>query len=136
MRLIPFLLASAISFTSAETNWTFERQGLTAILSDPGIDVSPLRLSCAQRGYLEISILAGPKAEVTLVGPNKISLTIRGELTPEGRLTSNVFFRSLTVEFLRQEGEIEVLGGRAYKLHLDGARRVLQTLESSCMAVA
>jgi hypothetical protein len=58
MRLIPFLLASAVSFTSAETNWTFERQGLTAILSDPAISASPLRLSCAQRGYLEISILA------------------------------------------------------------------------------
>ena len=136
MRLIPFLLASVVSFTNAETNWTFERQGLTAILSDPGIDVSPLRLSCAQRGYLEISILAGSKAEVTLVGPSKISLTIRGELSAEGRITSNVFFKSLTVEFLRQEGEIEVLGGRPYKLHLDGARRVLETLESSCLAVA
>jgi len=136
MRLIPFLLASAVSFTSAGTNWTFERQGLTAILSDPAIDASPLRLSCAQRGYLEISILAGSKAEVTLVGPSNIRLTLRGELTPEGRLTSNVFFRSLTVEFLAQEGDIEVLGGRSYKLHLDGARRVLRTLESSCMAVA
>jgi len=58
------------------------------------------------------------------------------ELSPEGRITSNVFFKSLTVEFLRQEGEIEVLGGRPYKLHLDGARRVLETLESSCLAVA
>jgi hypothetical protein len=41
----------------------------------------------------------------------------------------------LTAEFLREEGEVDVTGERS-RLHLNGARRVLQTLESSCMAVS
>jgi len=136
MKVIPFLLASSLSLANLGPNWTFERQGLSAILSDPAVDGSPLRLSCAQQqGYLEINILSGSKPEVTLVAPSKIRLTLRGELSPDGRITSNVYFKSLTVEFLREEGEVEVLGGRTYRLHLDGARRVIDTLESSCLAV-
>jgi hypothetical protein len=98
--------------------------------------MSPLRLACSDRGYLEIDILSGPSPEVTLTGPSKFLLTIRGELSPAGRITSRVHFRSLTAEFLREEGDVEVLGERSYRLHLNGARRVLQTLESSCMAVS
>ena len=42
----------------------------------------------------------------------------------------------MTAEFLREEGEVQVLAERSYRLHLNGARRVLQTLESSCLAVS
>lgn len=90
----------------------------------------------ARRGYLEIEILSGSNAEVPLIGPSKFILTIRGDLSPAGSITSLVHFRSLTDEFLREEGDVEVVGERAYRLHLNGARRVLQTLESSCMAVS
>jgi hypothetical protein len=141
MKLIPLLLIATLSGSNSALSdpaptWTFESNGLTATLLDPEIQESPLRLSCAQRGYLEINILSGPSAAVRLVGPSKIALTIRGELSPEGHITSDVYFKSLAVEFLRQEGEVEVFGSRSYWLHLNGVRRVLETLESSCLAVS
>jgi hypothetical protein len=136
MKIVSLLLMSAVSLTHCEPTWTFERQNLSASLQEPELQMSPFRLTCSDRGYLEIDILSGPSPEVTLTGPAKFLLTIRGELSPAGRITSRVHFRSLTAEFLREEGDVEVLGERSYRLHLNGARRVLQTLESSCMAVS
>ena len=136
MKVVALLLMSAVSLAHYEPTWTFERQNLSASLQEPELQMSPLRLTCSDRGYLEIDILSGPSPEVTLTGPSKFLLTIRGELSPAGRITSRVHFRSLTAEFLREEGDVEVLGERSYRLHLSGARRVLQTLESSCMAVS
>ena len=136
MKVVSLLLMSAVSLAHNEPTWTFERQNLSASLQEPELQISPLRLTCSDRGYLEIDILSGPSPEVTLTGPSKFLLTIRGELSSAGRLTSRVHFRSLTAEFLREEGDVEVLGERSYRLHLNGARRVLQTLESSCMAVS
>ena len=136
MKVVSLLLMSAVSLAHYEPTWTFERQNLSASLQEPELQMSPLRLTCSDRGYLEIDILSGPSPEVTLTGPSKFLLTIRGELSAAGRITSRVHFRSLTAEFLREEGDVEVLGERSYRLHLSGARRVLQTLESSCMAVS
>jgi len=136
MKVVSLLLMSVVSLVNYEPTWTFERQNLSASLQEPELQMSPLRLACSDRGYLEIDILSGPSPEVTLTGPSKFLLTIRGELSPSGRITSRVHFRSLTAEFLREEGEVEVIGERSYRLHLSGARRVLQTLESSCMAVS
>ena len=136
MKFVSVLLMSAVSLASYGPTWTFEQQNLSASLQEPELQMSPLRLACSERGYLEIDILSGPSPEVTLTGPSKFLLTIRGELSPAGRITSRVHFRSLTAEFLREEGDVEVLGERSYRLHLNGARRVLQTLESSCMAVS
>ena len=136
MKFVALLLTSAVSLANYEPTWTFERQNLSASLQEPDLQMSPLRLACSDRGYLEIEILSGPSPEVTLTGPSKFLLTIRGELSPAGRITSKVHFRSLTAEFLREEGDVEVIGERSYRLHLNGARRVLQTLESSCMAVS
>jgi hypothetical protein len=135
MKLVSLFLISAVSLGNYEPTWTFERQNLSASLQEPDLEMSPLRLACSQRGYLEIEILSDLNAEVTLIGPSKFILTIRGDLSPAGRITSLVHFRSLTAEFLREEGDVEVVGERAYRLHLNGARRVPQTLESSCMAV-
>jgi len=136
MKVVSLLLMSAVSLANYEPTWTFERQNLSASLQEPELQMSPLRLACSDRGYLEIDILSGPSPDVTLTGPSKFLLTIRGELSTAGRITSRVHFRSLTAEFLREEGDVEVLGERSYRLHLNGARRVLQTLESSCMAVS
>jgi hypothetical protein len=136
MKVVSLLLMSAVSLAHYEPTWTFEQQNLSASLQEPELQMSPLRLTCSDRGYLEIDILSGPSPEVTLTGPSKFLLTIRGELSPAGRLISRVHFRSLTAEFLREEGDVDVLGERSYRLHLNGARRVLQTLESSCMAVS
>ena len=136
MKLIALLLTSAVSLANYEPTWTFERQNLSASLQEPELQMSPLRLACSDRGYLEIEILSGPSPEVTLTGSSKFLLTIRGELSPSGRITSKVHFRSLTAEFLREEGNVDVIGERSYRLHLNGARSVLQTLESSCMAVS
>ena len=136
MKVVSLLLMSVVSLVNYEPTWTFERQNLSASLQEPELQMSPLRLACWDRRYLEIDILSGPSPEVTLTGPSKFLLTIRGELSPSGRITSRVHFRSLTAEFLREEGEVEVIGERSYRLHLSGARRVLQTLESSCMAVS
>ena len=136
MKLVSLLLVSAVSLANLEPTWTFEQQNLSASLQEPDLQMSPLRLACSERGYLEIDILSGPSPEVRLAGPSKFILTIRGELSASGRLTSRVPFRSLTAEFLREEGDVDVIGERSYRLHLDGARRVLQTLESSCMAVS
>ena len=136
MKFVALLLTSAVSLASYEPTWTFERQNLSASLQEPDLQMSPLRLACSDRGYLEIEILSGPSPEVTLTGPSKFLLTIRGELSPSGRLTSTVHFKSLTAEFLREEGDVDVIGERHYRLHLNGARRVLQTLESSCTAVS
>lgn len=136
MKLVPLLLISTVSLSSYENNWTFDRQGLTAFLSSSAVGEAPLRLTCAQKGYLEINILSGSKPEVTLAAPSKPSLTIRGELSADGRITSNVYFKSLTVEFLREEGDVDVFGSRTYRLHLNGARRVLETLEGACTAVS
>jgi hypothetical protein len=136
MKLVALLLTSAVSLVNYEPTWTFERQNLSALLQEPDLQMSPLRLACSDRGYLEIEILSGPSPEVTLTGPSKFLLTIRGELSPIGRITSRVHFRSLTAEFLREEGDVDVVGERSYRLHLNGARNVLQTLESSCLAVS
>jgi hypothetical protein len=136
MKLVALLLTSAVSLVNYEPTWTFERQNLSALLQEPDLQMSPLRLACSDRGYLEIEILSGPSPEVTLTGPSKFLLTIRGELSPSGRITSKVHFRSLTAEFLREEGDVDVVGERSYRLHLSGARNVLQTLESSCLAVS
>ena len=136
MKLVALLLTSAVSLVNFEPTWTFEQQNLSASLQEPELQMSPLRLACSDRGYLEIDILSGPSPEVTLTGPSKFLLTIRGELGPNGRIISRVPFRSMTAEFLREEGEVEVLAERSYRLHLNGARRVLQTLESSCLAVS
>ena len=136
MKLIALLLTSAVSLANYEPTWTFERQNLSASLQEPELQMSPLRLACSDRGYLEIEILSGPSPEVTLTGPSKFLLTIRGELSSSGRITSKVHFKSLTAEFLREEGNVEVIGKRSYRLHLNGARSVLQTLESSCLAVS
>ena len=136
MKLVSLFLISAISLGNYEPTWRFERQNLSASLQEPDLEMSRLRLACSRRGYLEIEILSGSNAEVPLIGPSKFILTIRGDLSPAGSITSLVHFRSLTDEFLREEGDVEVVGERAYRLHLNGARRVLQTLESSCMAVS
>lgn len=136
MKLIPLLLISTVSMASHEPTWTFERHGRAAFLQEPDMQEPALRLACGRPGYLEIDIISGAKREVTLVGPTKIALTLRGEETAPGRITSNVYFKSITAEFFRDEGEIEVLGGHSYRLHLKGARGVLQTLESSCTAVS
>ena len=136
MKLVALLLTSAVSLVNLEPTWTFEQQNLSASLQEPELQMSPLRLACSDRGYLEIDILSGPSPEVTLTGPSKFLLTIRGELNASGRIISRVPFRSLTAEFLREEGEVQVLAERSYRLHLNGARRVLQTLESSCLAVS
>jgi hypothetical protein len=136
MKVVSLLLMSAVSLANYEPTWTFERQNLSASLQEPELQMSPLRLACSDRGYLEIDILSGPSPEVTLTGPSKFLLTIRGELSPAGRITSRVPFKSLTAEFLREEGDVDVLGERSYRLHLNGARRVLQTLESSCTAMS
>ena len=136
MKLIPLLVLSSVSMVSHEPTWTFERSGLAVSLVEPSMQDPPLRLACGRSGYLEIQILAGAKQEVTLVAPSKMALTIRGQQTAPDRITSNVYFKSITAEFLRDEGEIEVLGGHSYRLHLKGARGVLQTLESSCTAVS
>ena len=136
MKLVALLLTSVVSLANYEPTWTFERQNLSASLQEPELQMSPLRLACSDRGYLEIEILSGPSPEVTLTGSSKFLLTIRGELSPSGRITSKVHFRSLTAEFLREEGNVDVIGERSYRLHLNGARSVLQTLESSCMAVS
>jgi hypothetical protein len=136
MKLVALLLTSAVSLVNYEPTWTFERQNLSALLQEPDLQMSPLRLACSDRGYLEIEILSGPSPEVTLTGPSKFLLTIRGELSPSGRITSKVHFRSLTAEFLREEGDVDVIGERSYRMHLSGARNVLQTLESSCLAVS
>jgi hypothetical protein len=154
MKIISLLAASALSFVNAQTNWTFERQGLTAVLSDSRMEGTPLRLSCAQQGYLEIDILSGaenakPNAglngtvlavaatsrEVTLVGPSNMRLTLQGKPSSDGRFISRAYFKSLTAEFLREEGEVEVVGAKSYRINLEGARRVLDTLQSSCLAV-
>jgi hypothetical protein len=136
MKLVALMLASTLSLANYQPTWTFERQGLAAVLTEPDIAEVPLRLACGERGFLEIRILAGAKSEVTLVGPTKIALTIRGDTSSDGRVVSQVYFRSMTVEFLRQEGDVEVAGSKPYRLHLNGARRVLETLESSCLAVS
>jgi hypothetical protein len=136
MKAVSLLLMTALSFAHYEPTWTFERQNLSASLQQPELQISPLRLTCSDRGYLEIDILSGPSPQVTLSGPSKFLLTIRGELSPAGRITSRVPFKSLTAEFLREEGDVDVLGERSYRLHLNGARRVLQTLESSCTAMS
>ena len=136
MKLVALLLTSAVSLVNLEPTWTFEQQNLSASLQEPELQMSPLRLACSDRGYLEIDILSGPSSEVTLTGPSKFLLTIRGELGPNGRIISRVPFKSMTAEFLREEGEVQVLAERSYRLHLNGARRVLQTLESSCLAVS
>ena len=136
MKLIALLLTSAVSLANYEPTWTFERQNLSASLQEPELQMSPLRLACSDRGYLEIEILSGPSPEVTLTGPSKFLLTIRGELSSSGRITSKVHFKSLTAEFLREGGDVDVTGERSYRLHLNGARSVLQTLESSCLAVS
>jgi hypothetical protein len=136
MKLVFLMLMSAVSLANYEPTWTFERQNLSASLQEPEMQMSPLRLACSDRGYLEIEILSGPSPEVTLTGPSKFLLTIRGELSPGGRITSKVHFRSLTAEFLREEGDVDVIGERSYRLHLNGARSVLKTLESSCLAVS
>lgn len=137
MKLIPLLMLSSVSMVSHEPTWTFERSGLAASLVEPSMQEPPLRLACGRPGYLEIEILAGAKQqEVTLVASSKIALTLRGTQTAPDRITSNVYFKSITAEFFRDEGEIEVLGGHSYRLHLKGARRVLQTLESSCTAIS
>ena len=136
MKLVALLLTSAVSLVNFEPTWTFEQQNLSASLQEPELQMSPLRLACSDRGYLEIDILSGPSPEVTLTGPSKFLLTIRGEFGPNGRIISRVPFRSMTAEFLREEGEVEVLAERSYRLHLNGARRVLQTLESSCLALS
>jgi hypothetical protein len=136
MKLIALLLTSAVSLANYEPTWTFERQNLSASLQEPELQMSPLRLACSDRGYLEIEILSGPSPQVTLTGPSKFLLTIRGELSPSGRITSKVHFKSLTAEFLREGGDVDVTGERSYRLHLNGARNVLRTLESSCLAVS
>ena len=136
MKVVALLLASAVSLANLEPTWTFEQQNLSASLQEPELQMSPLRLACSDRGYLEIDILSGPSPEVTLTGPSKFLLTIRGELNASGRIISRVPFRSLTAEFLREEGEVQVLAERSYRLHLNGARSVLQRLESSCLAVS
>ena len=136
MKLVALLLTSAVSLVNLEPTWTFEQQNLSASLQEPELQMSPLRLACSDRGYLEIDILSGPSSEVTLTGPSKFLLTIRGELRANGRITSRVPFKSMTAEFLREEGEVQVLAERSYRLHLNGARRVLQTLENSCLAVS
>src|SRR3954453_6708158 len=104
MKLIALLLTSVVSLSNYEPTWTFERQNLSASLQEPDLQTSPLRLACSQRGYLEIEILSGSNAEVTLIGPSRFVLTIRGERSATGRITSLVPFRSLTAEFLREEG--------------------------------
>src|SRR5690348_15297458 len=127
MKLVSLLLMSAVSLVSHEPTWTFEPQNRSASLQEPELQMSPLRLACSERGFLEIEILSGPGPEVMLSGPSRFRLTIRGELSASGRLISRVPFRSLTAEFLREEGDVEVIGARSYRLHLNGARRVLQT---------
>src|SRR5258708_20380194 len=100
MKLVALLLMPAVPLANYEPTWTFERQDLSASLQEPDLQMSPLRLACSDRGYLEIDILSGPSPEVTLTGPSKFLLTIRGELSPNGRITSRVHFSSLTAEFL------------------------------------
>ena len=134
MKVVALALISVLSAASHQPSWTFEHQGLAAFLTAPDMADPPLRLACSNRGFLEISILSGPTSEVTLVGSNKIALTIRGDANPEGRIVTQIYFRSITAEFLRDEGDVEVTGGKPYRLQLGGTRRVLETLESSCMA--
>jgi hypothetical protein len=136
MKFLPLLLISTISLASHEPTWTFERNGLVAYLQEPGVQEPPLRLACARPGYLEIDIASEAKHEVTLTNSGKISLTLRGEQTAPGRITSKVYFKSIAAEFLRDEGEIEVIGGKTYRMQLRGARDVLRALESSCTAVS
>jgi hypothetical protein len=137
LSLAALLLASGPALsTPPHSTWTFAPNGRTASLSDTRLSETPLKLACAQRGYLEIDILSGPSTEVNLVGPSKIVLTISGKPRPNGRIVSDVYFKSLTVEFLREAANVEVSGGLSYRLDLTGARRVLDTLESSCLAVS
>ena len=136
MKLIPLLLLSTFSTASYEPTWILEQNGRVAFLQEPNMQEPRLRLACGRPGYLEIDIISDAKREITLVGPTKIALTLRGEETAPGRITSNVYFKSIAAEFLRDEGEVEVIGARSYRLPLKGARGVLQTLESSCTAVS
>jgi hypothetical protein len=136
MKLVTLVVASTVSLVSHQPNWSYEDKGRAAVLTEPELTEAPLRLACGERDFLEIRILAGPRSEVTLVGPSKIALTIRGSSSSDGRVVSQVYFRSLTAEFLRDGGDVEVIGATRYRLHLDGARQVLQTLESSCLAVS
>ena len=84
MKLVSLLLMSTVSLVSHEPTWTFEPQNRSASLQEPELQMSPLRLACSERGYLEIEILSGPSPEVTLAGPSKFLLTIRGELGAGG----------------------------------------------------
>ena len=136
MKLFSLVLLSTVSLSSLEPTWTFERHGQAAFLQEPDMHEPPLRLACGRPGYLEIDILSDSKEEVILVGPTKIALTLRGQQTAPGRITSSVYFKSITAEFFRDEGEVEVRGGKSYRIHLKGARNVLQSLESSCTAVS
>jgi len=139
--LVAFLLAISGSICAAgeiEQSWTFDSVGRIFTLSDPVLEKPPLRLACTPEGYLEISILPTEEAlaEISLIRPSLLTLTIRGRLRSDGRIISNVDFKSLTVEFFREEGEVEVHGGHSYRLHLKGARRVLDYLRNSCTAVS
>ena len=60
MKVVSLLLMSAVSLAHYEPTWTFEQQNLSASLQEPELQMSPLRLTCSDRGYLEIDILSGP----------------------------------------------------------------------------
>jgi len=136
MKLFSLVLLSTVSLSSLEPTWTFERHGLSAFLQEPDMQETPVRLACGRLGYLEIDIVSGHKEEVTLIGANNVALTLRGDRTAPGRITSKVYFKSITAEFFRDEGDVDVMGDRPYRIHLKGARSVLQTLESSCTAIS
>jgi hypothetical protein len=141
MRVLAALLAISGSICAAremEQSWTFDSVGRIFTLSDPVLEKPPLRLACTPEGYLEISILPTDETliEISLVRPSLLTLVIRGTLRSDGRIISNVDFKSLTAEFFREEGEVEVHGGHYYHLHLKGARRVLDYLRNSCTAVS
>lgn len=140
MKIISLIAASAFALISDSSHWTLDRAGVSAALSDARLLDIPLRLSCAvDSPYLQIEIFAGPANSpsdgVTLVGPSNIRLSLQGRMSPGGRLISTVYFKSLTVAFLREEGEVEVLGEKPYRINLYGARRVVDALQSSCLPV-
>lgn len=133
---LPVSLAAALLISTsavAGPSWTVDQGGMTAVFSSPELEAPPLRLSCAKGGFLVIDVLSGPTDAITLTAPERYAVTIRGEARA-GRILSNVHFRSMTLEFLREEDELQVSGKQSYRVRLEGLRDVLRTIESACLA--